>query len=246
MNSLLVCVVTLATFCNCLQFPSSFKKCDKRRSDFNDCLSGVVYDTLRILDKPLKSHGLPSLHDVEFPSDAFLEIGNSTYGLLQKISNYRLIGLSKPQSVKTRLDFGPLISTLTIEASYPELTWECQYEGHGTAVLLPLNVITPVELIMDNPTFIFTIKLEEYYKGAVYFKAVESELDMNRADGIKYDFKRLFQNRRLNHEFNSAMNEKGLQILGIFKHLQGIFAPHVTSIFNSFLEKVPVAELFVE
>ncbi|XP_063924993.1 uncharacterized protein LOC135138897 isoform X1 [Zophobas morio] len=247
MKNLLFCVVALATLCDCLQFhveASSFKKCDKRRSDFNDCLSDVVYNSLKVLDKPLKSHGLPGLYDVEFPPDVVVEIGNSTYGLLQKFAKFRLTGLSKPQGVKARLDFGPLTSTLTIDVSYSELTWGVDYEAQGTAVLLPLNVVTPVELIMYNPTFSFTIKLEEYDKGTTYFRVIDSEFDMKTADRFKFEFKQLFSNRRLNDEFNSALSEKGLQVLHTFKHLQVVFAPRFGSIFNSFLEKVPVAELF--
>ena len=43
-----------------------------------------------------------------------------------------------------RLDFGPLTSTLTIEATYSQLTVETEFEAQGTIVLLPVNVITPV------------------------------------------------------------------------------------------------------
>ena len=53
----------------------------------------------------MKSHGLPSLYDVEFPPDAVIEVGNSTYGLTQKFSRFRLVGLSKPQSVTARSNF---------------------------------------------------------------------------------------------------------------------------------------------
>ncbi|KAJ3652888.1 hypothetical protein Zmor_018816 [Zophobas morio] len=243
MKSLVVCVVTLATFCSGLQLPSGFKKCDKRRSDFNQCLSDAVYDTLRILDKPVKSHGLPSLYDVEFPPDAVIEVGNSTYGLTQKFSRFRLVGLSKPQSVTARLDFGPVTSTLTIEASFAELTWECEYEARGTLVLLPLDVTTFLEYNMDHPTFTFTIKLEEYEKGTTYFRVIDSEFDMP-ALGVRVDFKQLFSNKVLNDEFNSAMTEKGLQGLHHFKHLQAHLAPYLGSIVSNFLDKVPVAELF--
>ncbi|XP_063924777.1 uncharacterized protein LOC135138722 [Zophobas morio] len=244
MNNVPLCVVTLVSLCNCLQFPSSFKKCDKRRNDFNECLSDVVYDSLKVLDKPLP--GFPSLRCIEFPPDAMMEIGNRTYGLWQKYTKFRVTGLSNPQSIKTRLDFGPVTSTLTIEASYSELTWESELEAQGTVVLLPLNVITPGELIMYNPTLSFTIKLEEYEKGATYFRVIDSEFDMKSADRLKIEFKQLFPNRRLNDEFNSALSEKGLQTFELFKHLQVAFAPHFGSVFNNFLEKVPVVELFDE
>ena len=43
-----------------------------------------------------------------------------------------------------RLDFGPLTTTLTIEATYSELSIETDSESQGTIVLLPVNVKTPV------------------------------------------------------------------------------------------------------
>ena len=138
---------------------SSFKKCDKRRSDFNQCLSDVVYEGFKVLDKPLKSHGLPSLHDIEYPPDVIIEIGNSTYGLEQKFSKLRIIGLSKPESVTARLEFGPVVSTLTIEASYIEIIWQMKYDAQGTTVLLPLNVQTSLDLILRECSPVVIVKV---------------------------------------------------------------------------------------
>ncbi|KAJ3652891.1 hypothetical protein Zmor_018819 [Zophobas morio] len=245
MNSLLIRVVTLATLCNCLQFPPSFKKCDKRRSDFNQCLSDAIYTNLRLLDEPQKSFDLPSLYDVEFPPDVVTEIGNRTYGLLQKYSKFRFIGLSRPASVTASLDFDPLVSTLRIAATYPQETVHMEYEAQGTIVLLPLNVATSVDFILNNPTFVFTFKLEEYDKGAKYFRVIESEFDA-QPDEFQIYFKQLFTNKRLNEEFNSALCEKGVQSYQVHKHLRVVFAPHFGSIVNSFLEKVPAAQLFVK
>ena len=118
MNSLALCVTLLLISYDGLQsrqnfLPSSssilntneapiWKKCDRRRSDFNQCLSKTIHKTLRLLDKPLKVYGLPSLYDVTFPPDAVIEFGNTTDGLRQKYHNYRIIGLTKPRSVRAR------------------------------------------------------------------------------------------------------------------------------------------------
>ena len=69
---------------------------------------------------------------------------------MQKFSKLRLIGLSKPESVKVRLDFDPVVSTLTIAASYNQLVWQLDYEAQGTVVLLPLNAVTLVEFIVGE------------------------------------------------------------------------------------------------
>ena len=58
------------------------------------------------------------------------------------------------------------------------------------------------------------------------------------------DYKRLFSNERLNREFNSALVEKSSKIFAMFKHLEKIYAPFCGAMFNGFLGKVPIGELF--
>ncbi|KAJ3652904.1 hypothetical protein Zmor_018829 [Zophobas morio] len=140
MNRFVLCLLTVVAFGSCLKLPSSFKKCDRKRTDFNQCLSESIYGAFRILNKPLPSHGLPSLYVVEFP-DLEIVLGNSTYGLLHKYDRFRFIGLSKPDKINAKLDFG----TLKIEATYSQITIEVDCEAQGTIVLLPVNVITSSE-----------------------------------------------------------------------------------------------------
>ncbi|KAJ3652899.1 hypothetical protein Zmor_018826 [Zophobas morio] len=242
MNSFVFCLLIVVAFGSCLKLPSSFKKCDRKRTDFNQCLSEAIHGALRILEKPLPSHDLPSLFDVEFP-DLVATFGNRTYGLLQKYDQFRLIGLSQPENIDAKLDFRPLTSTLTIAATYPQLTIEIECEAKGTIVVLPVNVITPVANIFDHPTFTFTFELEEYEKGTTYFRVIDSKLDM-QVEGIKFGFEHLFSDKVLNEKFNSAMSAKWRSVFAIFKSFEAIFAPRFGSIFNTLLKKVPVAELF--
>ncbi|XP_063923795.1 uncharacterized protein LOC135137944 [Zophobas morio] len=243
MRSLVLCLLTVVAFGSCLKLPSSFKKCDRKRTDFNQCLSDAIYGALKILDKPLPSHGLPSLYDIEFP-DEVATIGNRTYGLLQTYYRPRCIGLSKPENINAKLEFGPLTSTLTIEATYSQLTVETGFEAQGTIVLLPVNVVTPFEYTLVNPTYTFTFELEEYEKGTTYFRVIDSKLDM-QAHGLKLDYKQLFSNKILNDEFNSAMNVKWREIFALSKSIdEDVFAPLFGTIVNGFLKRVPVADLF--
>ncbi|XP_063923798.1 uncharacterized protein LOC135137947 isoform X1 [Zophobas morio] len=242
MNSLVLCLLTGVAFGGCLKLPSSFKKCDRKRTDFNQCLSEAIHGALTILDRPLPSHGLPSLYDVEFP-DLVVTIGNRTYGLLQEYDQFKLIGLSKPVNINAKLDSGPLTSTLSIEATYSQLTLELECEAKGTIVLLPVNVITPVEFNYVDPTFTFSFELEEYEKGTTYFRVIDSKVDI-QVQGVTFDYKHFFSNKILNEEFNSAMNAKWRQIFAIYKSFEWILAPLFGTIFNDFLKKVPVAELF--
>ena len=66
-----------------------------------------------------------------------------------------------------------------------------------------------------------------------------------QAQGLKLDYKQLFSNKILNEEFNSAMNAKWREIFALSKSIdEDVFAPLFGTIVNSFLKKVPVAELF--
>ena len=60
----------------------------------------------------------------------------------------------------------------------------------------------------------------------------------------KFDFKGIFSNSRLGYEFSSAMAEKEQELFARFKNWETIYAPLFGTIFNDFLEKVPVVELF--
>ena len=89
----------------------------------------------------------------------------------------------------------------------------------------------------------FNFELEEYQKGVTYFRVIDSALDV-QLDGLKFDFKHLFSNKRLNKEFNAEFNAQGMGAFTLFKHVGAIFGPYFHSVFNNFLEKVPVGELF--
>ncbi|KAJ3660890.1 hypothetical protein Zmor_005318 [Zophobas morio] len=243
MNSLTLCVVALATISNCLQLPSGFKKCDRRRTDFNQCLSKAIHGAIISLEKPLKSHDLPSLYDVVFPPDLFVELGNSTYGLKQQFKNLRFTGLSNPRDVAARMDFGPVTHTLTIEATYSKFKWSAEWKAEGTVVLLPLNVVTPVEVIFVEPVFTLKFDLQEHETGGTYFRVVGTGIEI-QTRGLKFDFKKPFSSERLNREFNSAMTEKWAEIFAQVQHMAQIYSPFFGTMFNGFLEKVPVAELF--
>ena len=91
---------------------SSFKKCDKKRTDFNQCLSDAIHGALKILNKPLPSYGLPSLYDVTLPE--VISFGNRTYGLLQKYDHLKLIGLSKPTNINAKYLYPFLVTFFVI------------------------------------------------------------------------------------------------------------------------------------
>ena len=54
------------------------------------------------------------------------------------------------------MDFGPVTSTLTIEASYSQLTYLADCEFQGTIVLLPVNVQTLAEFTFGKYSKMYT------------------------------------------------------------------------------------------
>ena len=73
---------------------------------------------------------------------------------------------------------------------------------------------------------------------------IDSKLD-TQTQSLKCDYKQLFSNKVLNAEFNNAMDAKWEPIFALFKHFdEAMFPPLFSVILNTFLEKVPVAELF--
>ncbi|KAJ3660895.1 hypothetical protein Zmor_005322 [Zophobas morio] len=241
MKSLSFYLVLLVTVCSSIKLPPTFQKCDKTTSNFDDCLGKVIHDALNQLDKPFPEYGLPSLQEAEVPPDVVAEFGNSTYGLRQKFSNYKLFGLTKPNLTKARMDFKT--NTLVLNVSFPEIVFRTDYEAEGAVFILPVNIATTFEGLLVKPTFNLVFKLQEYENEGRYFKVVDTDFDMN-AENFKLEFKRLAPNKRLNYELNAAINEKGVEIFARFKHLQVFFEPYFGGLFDGLLKKVEIKELF--
>ena len=72
---------------------------------------------------------------------------------------------------------------------------------------------------------------------------VESKVDV-QLQAINFGSKQLFSYKIVNEELNSAMSAKQRSFFALFKRFQAILAPRFETIFNEFLKKVPVAELF--
>ncbi|XP_063925002.1 uncharacterized protein LOC135138904 [Zophobas morio] len=245
MTSFVVFVVTLATFAASLKLPSNFKKCDLRRTNFNECLGDAIHDAIIQLDKPIKSHGLESLYDVQLRPDIdVMNIGNHSQSVLrQKFSKFRIVGLSKPEATTARLDYDHKIYTLTLAVTYPELLFPTEYAAEGSITVLPTNVVTPVEVTLENPTLTYTFKLKPYQKDTTYLKVIDTGIDV-QVHGMRWNFKQLFRNKRLNEEFNSELTEHGQEVFATYKYLEVTFAPYFGLMLDNLLAKVPLSELF--
>jgi hypothetical protein len=78
----------------------TFQKCDKKKSDFNECLSRAIQNAIVHLDKPLEEYGLPSF-------EPFL-LSSISPRLGRKIDfehtfkNYKIFGRTKISSTKAK------------------------------------------------------------------------------------------------------------------------------------------------
>ncbi|CAH1383481.1 unnamed protein product [Tenebrio molitor] len=114
----LLTFLAFANLCFGAKFPSTFKKCDKKQSDFDQCLSTVVKDALSQLNVEKKEVGLPSFEPLEVPS-LVIGAGTGPVGFAQNYKNVKLSGFTKIDSLKAKMDFEKKI--LELEIDFPEI-----------------------------------------------------------------------------------------------------------------------------
>jgi hypothetical protein len=80
---------------------ATFKKCNRKRDDLDQCLSTAVADAVRQLGQPQSAIGLPSLEPLEIPS---LTVGAGTgpVGFAQNFHNVKIKGLTKDFTLKAK------------------------------------------------------------------------------------------------------------------------------------------------
>ena len=96
---------------------------------------------------------------------------------------------------------------------------------------------------LENPTLTYTFKLKPYQKDTTYLKVIDTGIDV-QVHGMRWNFKQLFRNKRLNEEFNSELTEHGQEVFATYKYLEVTFAPYFGLMLDNLLAKVPLSELF--
>ncbi|XP_063924200.1 uncharacterized protein LOC135138207 [Zophobas morio] len=239
-----ICIfLALVTFCATLNLPPSFKKCNLRSGDLDQCLSTAIQEAIQQLKKPLPDYGLPNLEPFEPPKEAFLEYGNETTGIRQKYFNIKMNGFTKIEKTSARFNLKRKI--LFVNITFSELLFSSDYEARGKFILYPVDVSTTAALKLIKPTFKVVFKLEEYQKeNAKYFRALGGSVYIF-LDKMTYDFKNIFQEELLNKELNRGMNDNWKNIA---RFLQATFPTFWITLFqqmfNNVLEKVPASDLF--
>ncbi|KAJ3652905.1 hypothetical protein Zmor_018830 [Zophobas morio] len=239
-----LCVFVLSvTWCTALNLPSSFKKCDLRASDFDQCLSNAIQDAIQHLKEPLLEYGLPQLEPFQTPKEVILEYGNETTGIRQKYSNLKITGFTKIE--KTSARFSLERKSLNVNITFTNILYESDYGARGRFIYLPIDVSTTTAINLKRPTLRIVFNLEEYEKENLkYFKARGGSFRMKMKNAT-FDFKNIFKKGCLNKELNDMMNEKWENILDYFQEtFPELWISVFEWMFNNLLEKVPVSELF--
>jgi hypothetical protein len=87
------------TFCFFSAAPT-FQKCDKKKSDFNECLSQAIQNAIVHLDKPLEEYGLPSFEPFML-SSVSPRLGRKI-DFEHTFKNYKIFGRTKISSTKAK------------------------------------------------------------------------------------------------------------------------------------------------
>jgi hypothetical protein len=77
---------------------STFTKCDKRKIDFDDCLSEAIKNAVSQLDKPMDEYNLPSFEPFFIPIILSKAVQNGNFD--NKLKNYRIFGHTKITDLK--------------------------------------------------------------------------------------------------------------------------------------------------
>ncbi|KAJ3617211.1 hypothetical protein MTP99_007455 [Tenebrio molitor] len=237
-------VLSVLSLCNAFPMPSSFTKCDKRKPDFNECLSEAVRNAIGQLVKPMEKYHLPSFEPFQFASlspKSGVQGGSSS--TVVKFRNYRIYGRTKIDSSKAKMNFED--NTLTLELSHPEIRYEFDYEAKGKMFVLPFDSAGHGTVTLKNPIYTIKFTLEEYVKdNKKYLRVVDSNMTLKPESMTMY-FENLFKNKVLNDAFNREMSESWKVIFANFSAgYMDSYAKVYGDVFNNFLEVVPLVDLF--
>ncbi|CAH1382501.1 unnamed protein product [Tenebrio molitor] len=226
---------------NCLKLPSTFTKCDKRKSDFNSCLSDAIKTAIKQLDRPMEEYSLPSLEPFFVPF--FLAKTGVKLPFDSKFRNFKIFGHTKITHLKATMNFED--KTLTIVMKNPEMRYEFDYETKGVMFVIPIESSGPALVTAQNVTYTLSFSFEEYTRdGQKYFQVIDTKLEM-APQSMTAHFKNLFRSKNLEDAFNQEITLNWKQATQYFESIYfDSYAQGYGDVFNNFLEKVPVAELF--
>ncbi|XP_068900652.1 protein takeout-like isoform X1 [Tenebrio molitor] len=226
-------------------YQAPFKKCNRKRKDFGECLAQAVEDAVGQLTKPFKEVGLNSLDPLEVPSMTIAP-GSGPTNFQQNYKNMKITGFSKPKISKFDVNFDKKV--VTLQCTFPKIVMAFDYDFNGKILLLPFYGKGPGTFSIDNMKYFITFNLEEYQKdGAKHFKITDSKLVID-PELIIFQFDNLFDgDENLGKNINQVFNDNWKEVFEDVKpSYEAAFGTIFTAMFNNLLEKVSISELFDE
>ncbi|KAJ3621585.1 hypothetical protein MTP99_003701 [Tenebrio molitor] len=242
MKTLLVFgVFALIKFCSSLSLPPSFKKCDKRKADFDECLSMAIQSAIIQLDKPLEEYGLPSFEPFLMPNIP-PKVGRKI-DFNHRYKNFKIYGRTKISKTRANMDFHD--KTLTLEVLNPEVRYVFEYDAKGKMFLLPIDTSGAGSGTAYNVTYIYTFTFGEYTReDERYFQVIDTHLVMQPQDMV-FHFDNLLEDKELNDGFSRLLSKNWKIVFEEINQLYVQFYGRMYSdVFNRFLRKVPITEIF--
>ncbi|RZC39867.1 JHBP domain containing protein [Asbolus verrucosus] len=230
---------------------SSFKKCDRKQDDFNQCLVTAVQDAIRQLEKPFPEVGLPSLEPIG-TSHLTVAPGPKVFQVQQSYKNFNNFGFTTAKISKFEVNFENNI--INMEFTVPELRIEYNYEYFGKVLSVPIRGAGPGHVILKDANFIVTFDLEEYQKDdKKFFKVVDSKviltmkkMTLNLENLVPTDkgtglgLNNLVDpNKLINDNWQIVYEE-------VHNGYEKFYAEAFATIFNDLLGNVSISELFGE
>ncbi|CAH1383478.1 unnamed protein product [Tenebrio molitor] len=244
-KSTFLALLAVAHLCFGAKLPSTFKKCDKKQSDFDQCLSTAVKDALSQLNIGKKEVGLPNFEPLEVPS-LVIGAGTGPVGFVQNYKNIKLSGFTKVDSLKAKMDFEKNI--LELDVDYPEIIMNFECEINGQLLVLPVQGEGPGRINLNKPKFVLTLYLEKYEKkNNKYYTVVKNKLliDLQR---MNFKLDNLFNgDKALGDNLNQVMNDNWKELyIDVKSSYEEAFGKIFASVFDNLLARVPIAQLFGE
>ncbi|XP_068900382.1 protein takeout-like [Tenebrio molitor] len=240
--TVLLCLILINLGCTS-KLPATFKKCNRKRDDLDQCLSTAVADAVRQLGQPQSAIGLPSLEPLEIPS---LTVGAGTgpVGFAQNFHNVKIKGLTKDFTLKAKMDTKENI--LNLEFVYADFRIEADYEIDGRILVLPIRGKGPGLLVLERVKLNFNFFLEEYEKkNKKHYRVTKSEMAIEPGS-IQFTLSNLFDgDKALGDNINQVLNDNWKEVFADVKSgYESGLGQVISSLFQNLLDKVPISDLF--
>ncbi|KAJ3618490.1 hypothetical protein MTP99_006473 [Tenebrio molitor] len=161
----------------------------------------------------------------------------------KKLKNYKISCHTKITDLKATMKFEDKAMTMAI--TNPEVRFEFDYVTKGVMFLMPIDTSGPGLIAAQNTTYTVTFTFEDYTRDKQnYFLVIDTKLEMD-VQSMTFHFENLFKDKVLNEAFNRELDANTKKVLEytFLIYLDG-YAQGYERVFNNFLEKIPLTELF--